>query len=362
MKNNNAANENPGPVPTARGPPFSEHPAAPGVELLVDRLTHIASRLALTDPRHVAMAVSVAGALLMLAGKVVAYALTGSAAILSDAGESATHVLATAFAAFSLWYATEPPDPGHPYGHGKIAYLAAGAQGAMILLAALGILYAAARSFIESPALRELGTGLAITAGVAVLNGALGRYLVRVGRRTGSLVLVANGEDVMTDMWTSAGVLVGVGLVWLTGEAWLDPLVAVVVALNILHTAYRLLRRAVAGLMEKAHPETTERIVKVLDEALDDGRIDGFHQVRHRRVEHTLWIDCHLLFPDAMPVAEAHRRTTRVEEALEARFPDDDVNVTAHLEPAAHERAHPEGHREPTDPLGDQWTTNWERE
>jgi len=323
----------------------------------VDRPTHIASRLGLTDPRYVAMAVSVAGALLVLAGKVVAYALTGSAAILSDAGESVTHVLATGFAAFSLWYAAEPPDPGHPYGHGKIAYLAAGAQGAMILLAAGGILYAAGRSLIEGPALRELGTGLFITAGVAALNGALGYYLVRVGRRTGSLVLVANGEDVRTDMWTSAGVLTGVGLVWFTGEAWLDPLVATVVALNILWTAYGLLRRAVAGLMEKAHPGTTERIVEVLDEALDDGCIDGFHQVRHRRVENTLWIDCHLLFPDAMPVAEAHRRTTHVEEALEARFPDRDVNITAHLEPAAHERAHPEGHREPTDPLGDQWRT-----
>ena len=298
------------------------------------------------------MAASVAGALLVLGGKGAAYALTGSAAILSDAGESVTHVLATGFAAFSLWYAAEPPDPGHPYGHGKIAYLAAGAQGAMILLAAGGILYAAGRSLIEGPALRELGTGLVVTAGVAVLNGALGYYLVRVGRRTGSLVLVANGEDVRTDMWTSAGVLVGVGLVWLTGAAWLDPLVATLVALNILRTAYGLLRRAVEGLMEKAHPEATERIVGALQEAEDDGRIDGFHQVRPRRVENTLWIDCHLLFPDAMPVAEAHRRTTRVEETLEDRFPGQNVNVTAHLEPAAHERAHPKGHHEPADPLG----------
>jgi cation diffusion facilitator family transporter len=295
------------------------------------------------------MGASVAGALLVLGGKGVAYALTGSAAILSDAGESVTHVLATGFAAFSLWYADEPPDPGHPYGHGKVAYLAAGAQGGMILLAAIGILYAAGRAFIEGPALHELGVGLAITGGVAAFNLALGRYLVHVGRRTDSLVLVANGEDVLTDMWTSAGVLTGVGLVWLTGVAWLDPLVAALVALNILWTAYELMRRAVAGLMEKVHPETTRRIVGALEEAEGEGLIEGFHQVRHRRVENILWIDCHLLFPDAMSVAEAHRRTTRVEARLEARFENAEVHVTAHLEPAAH--AHPDHHREPADPL-----------
>ena len=315
----------------------------------VKRLTHIAARL---DPRYVAMAAGVAGALLVLAGKGAAYVLTGSAAFLSDAGESVTHVLATGLAAFSLWYAAEPPDPGHPYGHGKVAYLAAGAQGALILVAALGILYAAGRSFVQGPMLRDLGAGLALTAGVAGFNFVLGRYLIRTGRRTGSLVLKANGQDVMTDVWTSVGVLLGVGLVWLTGEAWLDPLVATLVALNILHTAYGLLRRAVEGLMEKAHPEATRRILGALEEAEQEALIDGFHQVRHRRVENTLWIDCHLLFPDAMPVAEAHRRTTEVEAALEDRFPDaTNVHVTAHLEPAAHERAHPTGHREPDDPL-----------
>ena len=332
------------------------HPVSPNTVPLrklnhtVEKLTHIASRF---DSRYVAMGASVVGALVVLGGKLIAWGLTGSAAILADAGESVTHVIATGFAAFSLWYATEPPDPGHPYGHGKIAYLAAGAQGTAILIAALGILYSAARALLEGPALRELGVGLALTAGVAVLNGVLGRYLVHVGRRTGSLVLVSNGRDVMTDMWTSAGVVAGVALVWLTGAAWLDPLVATLVALNILWTAYRLLQRAVAGLMEKAHPETTRRIVDALQRAENDGRIDGFHQVRHRRVKRTLWIDCHLLFPDAMPVAEAHRRTNDVEAALEARFPDDAVYVTAHLEPAAHERAHPSDHREPTDPLGE---------
>lgn len=312
------------------------------------RLTHIASRF---DPRYVAIGLSVVGALLVLGGKGAAYLLTGSAAILSDAGESVTHVLATGFAAFSLWYATEPPDPGHPYGHGKVAYLAAAVQGGMILFAALGVLYAAGRAMVVGPELQELGAGVLLTAGVGLFNLLMGRFLIRVGRRHNSLVLVANGQDVMTDVWTSAGVLVGVGLVWLTGAAWLDPLVAVLVALNILWTAYGLLKRAVAGLMEKAHPEATRRIIGALEEAQEEELIEGFHQVRHRRIENTLWIDCHLLFPDPMPVAEAHRRTNEVEAALEERFPDVVVHVTAHLEPVAHEQAHPDGHREPADPL-----------
>lgn len=310
--------------------------------------SHISTRY---DARRVAMGASVAGALLVLFSKAVAYALTGSAAILSDAGESVTHVLATGVAAFSLWYAATPADESHPYGHGKVAYLATGAQGTMILVAAASIFYAAVRALVEGPQLEALGVGLLLTAGVAGVNLVLGRYLIRTGRRTGSLVLLANGQDVMTDMWTSAGVLAGVGLVWLTGVAWLDPLVALVVALNILRTAYRLIRRAVEGLMEKAQPETTRRVIDALEETKRAGLVYDFHQVRHRRVESTLWIDCHLLFSGSMPLSEAHARTNEVESVLKAAFPGDEVHVTAHLEPYAHERAHPDGHHEPSDPL-----------
>ncbi len=301
--------------------------------------------------RRRAMALSLAAAVLLLAGKAGAYALTGSTAILSDAAESVVHLFATVVAAFSLWYAAAPADTEHLYGHGKIAYFSAGFEGGMILLAGLGILYASGRALVYGPELQELGVGLAIIAGAAALNLGLGRYLVHVGRRTRSLVLVANGQDVLMDVWTSVGVLAGVALVWLTGLAWLDPVVATLAALHILWTGTRLMRRAFAGLMERADPEATQALLDELERARREGLVAGFHQVRHRRVGDTVWIECHLLFPDGLSITEAHDRSHAVEAAVQQLFPEDEVHVTAHLEPATHEAAHPEDHAEPADPL-----------
>lgn len=297
------------------------------------------------------MGVSLLTALLMLAGKLGAYFATGSTAILSDAAESVVHLFATAFVAFSLWYATEPPDPNHPYGHGKISYFAAGFEGGMILLAALGILYSAGRALIVGAELHRLGLGIAAIAGLSLVNLALGLYLIRTGRKYNNLVLVSNGQHVMTDMWTSVGVVVGVGLVWLTDLEWLDPIVAILVALNILWTASGLLKQSVAGLMEQASTEASQAILEELERARAQGVIVDFHQVRHRRVGDQVWIEYHLLFPEHLSVTAAHDRSHAVEEAVTALFPEDQVNVTAHLEPAAHEESHPEGHAEPVDPL-----------
>ncbi|RMF65186.1 MAG: cation transporter [Bacteroidetes bacterium] len=297
------------------------------------------------------MAASLAVSFLMLAGKMAAYFITGSAAILSDALESVIHLFATGFAAFSLWYAVRPPDAGHPYGHGKIAYFSSGFEGGLILIAAVTILYSAVRALIEGPALRQLDVGLWILAGLTLVNLALGLALVRVGRRHRSLVLEANGRHVLTDMWTSLGVLAGVGLVALTGLTWLDPLVAIVVALNILWTAVRLVRTSVSGLMEAADTADTQAILTVLDQAVAEGLISGYHQVRHRRVNDQLWIEYHLLFPEDLRITEAHERSHVVEERLARALGPTHVYVTAHLEPETHDEAHPEGHREPADPL-----------
>lgn len=303
------------------------------------------------DPRRVAVAVSVGTAFLMLAGKMAAYFLTGSAAIFSDAMESVVHLLATIFVGFSLWYSFQPPDTGHPYGHGKIAYFSSGFEGVLILIAALSIIYTAVRDLIVGPSLSQLELGLAIVGGLAAVNLALGLYLIRTGRRYNNLVLVSNGEHVLTDMWTSVGVLVGVALVRFTGLEWLDPIVAIGVALNILWTGTRLIRQSVAGLMERADESYTRAILGVLDEARRSGLISNYHQLRHRRVHDQLWVEYHLLFPEDLSITEAHDRSHLVEDRVAERFPDD-VFVTAHLEPDRHEEAHPEGHAEPADPLG----------
>ncbi|MFN3597563.1 MAG: cation diffusion facilitator family transporter [Rubricoccaceae bacterium] len=294
------------------------------------------------DPRHArlqrrAMAASVAISFLMLAGKLAAYFLTGSTAILSDALESVVHLAATSVAGFSLWYAAQPPDERHPYGHGKIAYFSSGLEGVLILVAALGIVWTAVRALVLGPELEQLGTGLAIIAALTLVNLVLGLTLVHIGRRTNALVLVANGHHVLTDMWTSLGVLAGVALVWATGVLWLDPAVALLAGLNILWTSTRLIRSSYEGLMETTSAEDTARVVAVLADAERDGLVEGAHHVRHRRVNDRVFLEMHLLMPDALRLDEAHRRATAVETRLRDLFPDSRVQVTSHLEPASHD-------------------------
>ena len=298
-----------------------------------------------------AMALSLGVSFLMLAGKLGAAYLTGSTAIFSDAAESVIHLFATGFAGFSLWYAATPPDPDHPYGHGKIAYFASAVEGTLILLAAGTIGWVAVRDLLAGPDLRQLNLGLYLLGALTLINLALGGYLIRTGRRTNSLVLVSNGQHVMTDMWTSLGVIVGVGLVWLTGLRWLDPAVGLLVAANILWTALGLLRRSAHGLMDEADPEATQALLDKLAAAKEAGTIAEFHQVRHRRSGDQVWVEYHLMFPGDMTIEDAHARSHDVEDRVDALFPDDEVHVTAHLEPRRHDDNHPEGHREPADPL-----------
>lgn len=313
--------------------------------------TRTFDRSAAETARTRAMTVSLLVSFLMLAGKTAAAYLTGSAAILSDAAESVIHLFATGFAGFSLWYAATPPDPDHPYGHGKISYFASAVEGTLILIAACIIGWTAVQDLVSGAALEKLDVGLYLLGGLTVVNLALGKYLVRVGRRTNSLVLVSNGQHVMTDMWTSFGVLAGVGLVGLTGIQWLDPVVALLVAANILWTAKSLLRRSVYGLLDEADRDATQALLDELDAAKTSGIINEFHQVRHRRAGDQVWIEYHLMFPGDMSIREAHARSHQVEDRVDALFPEDTVHVTAHLEPQRHDDAHPDGHREPADPL-----------
>lgn len=305
----------------------------------------------LSDPRKRAIGTSLLVSFLMLSGKGTAFVITGSAAIFSDAAESVIHLLATAFVAFSLWYAVRPADTGHPYGHGKMAYFSSGFEGGLILIAALTIIYSAVRDLLAGPQLQQLDTGLLILVGLTVVNLALGLYLIRTGRQHNSLVLVSNGQHVLTDMWTSLGVVVGVAVVWGTGWVWADPLVAILVALNIAWMGVRLVQRAYEGLMEKVDDATSYRLLRELDRSVQNGIITGYHQVRHRRINDQMWIEYHLHFPGELSLHDAHERSHEVEDAVVALFPDDDVTVTAHLEPEEHDEAHPSWHTEPIDPL-----------
>jgi cation diffusion facilitator family transporter len=308
------------------------------------------------DPRRIAMGASIGAAGLMLVGKLGAWWLTGSSAILSDALESVIHLAATAVAAFGLWWTAQPADEDHPYGHGKFAYFSAGFEGALILVAAAAILYTGVRALLLGPQLQALGAGVAITGGLALVNLVLGTYLVRVGRRTQTLVLVANGQHVLTDSWTSFGVVAGVALVWATGLHWLDPVLAIVVGLNIVWTSCQLLRTSFEGLMERTSPAEATRLEDTLRQAQAEGLIVAYHQVRHRRIAHEVLIEAHLLFEDDATLQDAHRAAGLVERRIGALFPGENVTVTTHLEPACHDDEHPESHAAyvPPEPAGEQ--------
>lgn len=304
------------------------------------------------DLRTAAMTASLGVSVVMLVGKGIAAYVSGSDAILSDAAESVVHIVATSFVAFSLWYSKQPADRQHPYGHGKIAYFSIGAEGVLIFGAALSIMVLAGRSLIEGPSLRDVGLGLVLTASMGVINLGLGLFLLFAGRRRNARILVANGHHVLTDMWTSLGVVGGVLAVYLTGIEWLDPVVAILAALYILYNAFQLVREAYHGLMERVEPEDAAKLMGCLEEARASALVSDFHQVHFRQVNDAVWVDVHLLFAEGMGLAQAHRQATEVERRLESCFEGRQTFVTTHLEPVDHTRHHPNGHGELQDP----WT------
>lgn len=301
------------------------------------------------DRKRLAMKASLAVAVLMLVGKFTAFLITGSTAILSDAAESVIHIFATGFAAVSLWFADRPPDTRHPYGHGRIMSFSVALEGLLIFGAAVFIIAEAAVAIVEGPTVHRLDYGLAITTCLAMINLALGWYLIHVGKVEHSPILVANGHHVLTDMWTSLIVLVGVFLVWLTNLTYLDPLCAIVAAVGILYTGSTLIKEAVSSALDEVSPEDTKRIQDVLDALQQEGVISGYHQLRHRKINAALWVELHILVPGKLTVSSAHRLVTKAERRIEAAFVGQEVYITSHIEPDDHQSAHPEGHRE--DPL-----------
>jgi len=288
---------------------------------------------------RLAMNLSLGFGLLMFVGKTTAWWLTGSAAILSDAAESVVHVAAVAFAAWSLRLNERPADDRYPYGYGKITFFSAGFEGAMIVIAALYILYAAIEKMILGPTIEKLGWGTLLTTAAALINGALGAYLLLVGRRRHSLILEANGKHVLTDCWTSAGVIVALGLIWITGWVWWDPIVAIALALNILWSGWQLMRRSLTGLLDAANPEVGAQLEAILAE---EGKRHGVshHQLRHRAVGDVYEVELHLLFPGDVNLAAAHRIATRIEERIEREI-QPAAHVITHLEPEeTHDRDH----------------------
>jgi len=283
-----------------------------------------------TAEKKTAMLLSVVAGILLLVLKAVAWWWTGSTAILSDLGESAAHLVAVSFAAYSLWLTMRPADASHLYGHAKISFFSAGFEGAMIIAAALYILYAAVRAIMQGPELEHLPVGLALTTLAAALNGFLGWHLVRTGKRRGSIILEANGYHVLTDCWTSLGVLVALGLVQLTGWLYWDPIFAILAALNILVSGLRLVRRSISGLMDATDP-AVHRQIEALVTAHTHRHGISHHNLRHRNIGDAHLVELHLVFPPDILLRDAHRIATRIENALE-RDIRPAAQVITHLE------------------------------
>ena len=276
------------------------------------------------------VALSIVAALVTIGMKGTAYALTGSVGLLTDALESVVNLLAAVTAYFALWYASRPADPSHAYGHEKIEFFSSGLEGVLIVVAGLGAAgYGIRRLLFPEPLnALDIGTGLALAA--SVVNFAVARVLLHYGRAHKSIVMEADGEHLMADVWTSIGVLIGLVMVYLTGYTFFDSVLAIVMGGHIAWIGLGLIRRSFDGLMDHALPsDELDRIRALIRTHLPEGAT--FHLLRSRQSGARKFIEFHLLVDGDLSVREGHHHAEKLVAALVAALPE--VAVTIHVEP-----------------------------
>ena len=269
--------------------------------------------------------------LLLLGCKFVAYWLTGSTAVLSDALESIVNVFASSFALYSVVLSARPPDDSHPYGHGRIEFFSAGLEGMLIVTAALTICWAAIPRLANPQPLVQLSSGMLLVGAAGVVNALVGFYLQHVGRQVNSLTLVADGKHLLSDSYTSAGVLLGMLLVWLTRWYILDAGIALMVALHILVMGGQLVREAVARLMDEAEPAFLQQVVETLEGERPETWID-VHHLRAWRSGARHHVDFHLTLPRYWDLQRCHDEVEQVEQLIHRRQVEPG-DVIVHLDP-----------------------------
>ena len=262
----------------------------------------------------------------MFLSKMGAYLITGSAAIFSDAAESVVHVLATSMALFSIILSSRPADDTHLYGHGNIEFFSAGVEGLLIVIAAVVIIYTSVLDIIKGPHLKSLDTGVYIISAAGAINLFLGFYLIRTGKNTNSLTLIADGKHVLTDSYTSIGVIIGIIMVIITKIEIIDPLFAIAVAVNIVFTGYNLIRQSIGGLMNETDREMLDKIVNKLNAMRKDYWID-IHQLRFWKSGDRVFIDFHLTLPYYFTIRESHQEEEYIEEQLELETSNFEIRV-----------------------------------
>lgn len=277
---------------------------------------------------------SIGAALATIALKAGAYLLTGSVGLLSDAIESGINLIAAIMALWMLAIAARPPDESHLYGHSKAEYFSSTGEGILILFAAGGIVFAAINRLLHPLPLEQLGLGLGISLAAGLINFVVARILLTAGKKYRSITLEADAHHLMTDVWTSVGVLAGVGAVALTGWQVLDPLVALGVAANIVWTGIRLIRESVRGLMDASLPEREQQAVEAVLSRYRERGI-RFHALRTRQAAARRFVSVHMLVPGDWTVHDAHHIAEDLEGDIRKELPD--TIVFTHLEPVEDE-------------------------
>jgi cation diffusion facilitator family transporter len=273
---------------------------------------------------------SIIAALVTITLKATAYFLTGSVGLLSDALESTVNLAAAVVALIALRILTRPANDEFTFGFAKIEYFSSGFEGGMILLAAASIIISAVPRLIHPVPLEQLGLGLAISVVAAVINLGVAQVLMRAGKRHNSITLEADARHLMTDVWTTGGVLVGIALVWLTGFERLDPLIALIVAANILFTGYRMLVRSGQGLMDVALPTEELTEVKSILESYQNQGVQ-YHALRSRQAAARKFLVVHLLVPGDWTVRQGHQIAEQIETQVTRAIPLS--NIATHIEP-----------------------------
>jgi cation diffusion facilitator family transporter len=293
-------------------------------------------------PVDLAMRWSVGVSFGMVLIKVAGFLLTNSAAVLSDAAESIVHIVGVLFAAYSLRLSHKPADETHRYGHAKIGFFSAGVEGTMIVIAALFIYLESIRKLLQPEPLTNLPAGLVLSAIAAAGNGILGLYLLRSAKKHHSVILEANGKHTFADCWTSLAVLVTLFLAGILHWTALDPVIGILVATSIVYTGIRLVHSSFSGLMDEADPKVQKLITEILDRETERRNV-SYHNLRHRNLGDTQWVEFHLVFPAGVLLSDAHRIATEIEEVLSSKVAPK-AKVTTHLESALdHHILHQQG-------------------
>ena len=272
---------------------------------------------------------SIAAAVVTISLKTAAWWLTGSVGLLSDAAESAVNLIAACVTLMMLTLAARPPDDEHAWGHNKAEYFASGVEGALILVAAIAIAWTGVERLLHPKAIDQAALGLVVSTGASLVNFLVARTLFRAGKKHDSIALEADAHHLMTDVWTSAGVLAGIGVVAISGWQWLDPIVALLVAANIVWTGVQLIRRSALGLLDSAISSEERTALQAVLDRYGSQHV-RFHAVRTRQAASRRFITMHVLVPGDWSVRRGHDLIEEIERDVRAAIPN--ASILTHLE------------------------------